>query len=140
MAKIKLIPVLVVAALYWILGGIWYSPLLFAKPWVKAMGLDINDKAKMDAIRKSAGSAYFQVFVVSLITALIFQRLFYFVHTPSALYGVHTAVIICFGTVVASKYTQKLFGQGNWTLFFIDCGYQLVSFVAMGAILGGWKV
>jgi hypothetical protein len=47
-------------------------------------------------------------------------------------------VIICFGTVVASKYTQKLFRQGTWTLFLIDSGYQLVSFAAMGAILGGW--
>ena len=134
------LPPLVAAVAMFVIGGLWYSPLLFAKPWVKAMGLDINDKAKMDAIRKSAGSAYFQVFVVSLITALIFQRLFYFVHTPNALHGVHTAVIICFGTVVASKYTQKLFGQGNWTLFFIDSAYQLVSFAAMGAILGGWKV
>ncbi len=38
MTKIKLIPVLVVAALYWILGGIWYSPLLFANKFVALIG------------------------------------------------------------------------------------------------------
>ena len=124
-------PPLVAAVAMFIIGGIWYS--LFARLEAKAFGPETKDRSK------PAGHAYLQSFIVSFVTALIFQRLFEFVHTPNALHGVHTAVIICFGTVVASKYTQKLFRRGTWTLFFIDSGYQLVSFAAMGAILGGWK-
>jgi len=36
-------------------GFLWYSPILFAKPWVREMGYDINDKAKMEEMKKSAG-------------------------------------------------------------------------------------
>ena len=125
------LPPLVAAVVKFVIGGLWYS--FFARLEAKALGPETKRGSE------PARHAYLQSFIVSFITALIFQRLFEFVHTPNALHGVHTAVIICFGTVVASKYMQKLFRQGNWTLFFIDSGYQLVSFAAMGAILGGWK-
>ena len=124
------LPPLIAAVAMFMIGGVWYS--LFARLEARSLGSGIKDGAK------PGGFSLFQSFIVSFVTALIFQRLFEFVHTPNALHGVHTAVIICFGTVVASKYTQKLFRQGTWTLFLIDSGYQLVSFAAMGAILGGW--
>jgi hypothetical protein len=39
-------------------GFLWYSPLLFAKPWVVLMGYDPNDQAKMAEMRKGAGLSY----------------------------------------------------------------------------------
>lgn len=126
------LPPLVVAVLMFMIGGVWYS--LFARLERQALAPGTSEGGKPPAV------ALLQSFVVSLVIALIFQRLFYFVHTPNALHGVHTALIICLGTVVASKYRQKLFRGGSWALFFIDTGYWLVSFAAMGAILGGWKV
>lgn len=32
-----------------VIGFIWYSPLLFAKPWMLAMGYDPADKARTAA-------------------------------------------------------------------------------------------
>src|SRR4051794_29944381 len=104
-------PVLVSAVAVFMLGGLWYSPLMFAKPWVKSMGMDINDKAKMDAMRKSAGPAYLQTFVLAIVTSYIFWRLFQYLDLTSALAGAEAAFFICLGTVVVSKYTAKLFGQ-----------------------------
>ena len=40
-----------------IVGFLWYSPLLFAKPWMREMGYDPNDKAKTQEMQKSAGRA-----------------------------------------------------------------------------------
>src|SRR5882672_7782080 len=124
------LPPLVTAVAMFVIGGVWYS--LFARVERQVLG------TAADA-GKPPAAALLQSFVVSFITALIFQRLFYFVHTPNALHGVHTAVLICVATVVASKYMQKVFRHGSWRFFFIDSGYQLVSYAAMGAILGGWK-
>ncbi len=42
-----------------VLGFLWYSPLLFAKPWMREMGYDFNDKVKLKEMQKSAGPAYF---------------------------------------------------------------------------------
>jgi len=50
---VNLWSVLVAAVATMILGFLWYSPLLFAKPWTLAMGYDPNDKAKMDEMRMS---------------------------------------------------------------------------------------
>jgi Na+/H+ antiporter NhaD/arsenite permease-like protein len=125
------LPALVTAISMFVIGGVWYS--LFAKLEAKVLAPGMGEEGKPPS------RALLQSFVVSFITALIFQRLFYFVHTPNALHGVHTAVLICVATVVASKYMQKVFRHGSWRLFFIDSGYQLVSYAAIGAILGGWK-
>jgi len=125
------LPALVAAVAMFVIGGLWYS--LFAKLEAKVLAPGMGNEGK------PPGLALLQSLIVSFITALIFQRLFYFVHTPNALHGVHTAVLISLATVIASKYMQKIFRLGSWRLFFIDSGFWLVSFAAMGAILGGWK-
>jgi len=126
------LPPLVAAAAMFFIGGTWYS--LFARIERQVVGPAGGDGGK------PAATALLQSFIVYFVVALIFQRLFYFVHTPNALHGLHTTVIICLGTVVASKYMQKTFRQGSWKLFWIDSGHWLVSFAVMGAILGGWRV
>jgi len=35
---INYLAVLVSAVIFFIIGGLWYSPLMFANPWIKAMG------------------------------------------------------------------------------------------------------
>ena len=126
------LPPLAAAIAMFVIGGVWYSA--FARFERRALAPGTAEGGQPPAV------ALLQSFVMNFVIALIFQRLFYFVHTPNALHGIHTAVLICLATVVASKYSQKLFRQGTWTLFFIDSGYWLVSFAVMGAILGGWKI
>ena len=36
---------LVSAVIFFIIGGLWYSPLMFANPWIKAMGFS-DEKLK----------------------------------------------------------------------------------------------
>src|SRR5438874_8021224 len=105
------LPPLVSAIAMFILGGLWYSPMLFAKPWTQAMGIDTSDKAKVDEMRKKAGPAYLQTFLLAIFTSLIFQRLFIAVDVRTVRRGMEIAVVICLATVVVSKYTQKLFAQ-----------------------------
>ncbi len=66
---IRLLPVLVAAVATMVVGFVWYSPFLFAKPWTILMGYDPNDKAKMDEMRKGAGKTYMLAFVASLASA-----------------------------------------------------------------------
>ncbi|MGA8765091.1 MAG: DUF1761 domain-containing protein, partial [Candidatus Sulfotelmatobacter sp.] len=50
--------VLVGALATMVVGFLWYSPLLFAKPWMVLMGYDPNDKAKQAEMQKGAGMMY----------------------------------------------------------------------------------
>ena len=58
-----------------VLGFLWYSPMLFARPWMVAMGYDPDDKARMKEMQKSAGS-YADSVVASLVRHLFWGRLF----------------------------------------------------------------
>lgn len=63
------IAVLAAAIAAMALGFLWYSPVLFAKPWAREMDYDLNDKTKMEEMRKGAGRAYGGSLVASLISA-----------------------------------------------------------------------
>src|SRR3989442_13985646 len=67
--NINLLAVLVAAVSTMVVGFLWYSPVLFAKPWMREMGYDPNDKARMEEMKKSAGPAYGGSFVASLGSA-----------------------------------------------------------------------
>ena len=68
MHNLNLLAVLVAAISTMVVGFVWYSPILFAKPWMREMGYDPNDKNKVLEMQKSAGPAYFGSFVASLVT------------------------------------------------------------------------
>src|SRR5258708_19624332 len=79
MHSLNWLAILVAAISTMVIGFLWYSPLLFAKPWMKEMGYDPSDKAKTEEMKKNAGPAYGGSFFASLISpftpALILHRL-----------------------------------------------------------------
>jgi Protein of unknown function (DUF1761) len=120
------------------IGFLWYSPFLFAKPWMVAMGYDPEDKAKVAEMRKSAGLLYGISFLASLITAFILGKIIYNFTIDTALYGMKVGFAAWLGFVMTVQLTDKLFGKRPMKLFLINTGYQLVCYLAMGAILGEW--
>ncbi len=135
---VNLWSVLVAAVATMILGFLWYSPLLFAKPWTLAMGYDPNDKAKMDEMRKGAGKLYGITFVASLISAFVLAKIIDVTTVNSALYGMKIGFAVWLGFVTTVQLTSTLFKKRPIKLYWIDTGYQLVCYLAMGAILAKW--
>ena len=135
---VNLWSVLVAAVATMILGFLWYSPLLFAKPWTVAMGYDPNDKAKMDEMRKGAGKLYGITFVASLISAFVLAKIIDITTVNSTLYGMKIGFAVWLGFVTTVQLTSTLFKKRPIKLYWIDTGYQLVCYLAMGAILAKW--
>ena len=50
--SVNLWSVLVAAVSTMVVGFLWYSPLLFARPWMVAMGYDPDDKARMEEMQQ----------------------------------------------------------------------------------------
>ena len=136
---IRLLPVLVAAAATMVVGFIWYSPFLFAKPWTILMGYDPNDKAKMDEMRKGAGKTYTLAFVASLASAFVLAKIIDVASVNSALYGMKVAFAVWLGFVTTVQLTGALFGRQPTKLYLINTGYQLVCYLVMGAILAVWQ-
>jgi len=136
----QFLPVVVAALSTMVIGFLWYSPALFAKPWMRASGYDINDKAAMEQMRKGAGILYLRAFLASLLAAFVLRWVFGLAGVNTTVKGIETAVLICLGFVNTVQYTAYLFLRQHYLLFVINAGYQLASYAAMGAILGGWHI
>jgi hypothetical protein len=122
-----------------VVGFIWYSPMLFARPWTIAMGYDPDDKAKMDEMRKGAGPLYGIALVASLVSAFMLGKVILGITVDSALYGMKVGFGVWLGFVATVQLTDTLFGTRPFKLFLINTGYQLVCYLAMGAIIGAWQ-
>lgn len=136
---VNLFAVLACGVAAMIIGFLWYSPMLFAKPWVKEMGYDMNDKAKMEEMKKKAGPAYGTSFVASLLTAFILALILNALTINTPFYGMKLGFAVWLGFVATVQLTGVLFQGNSMKLFAINTGYQLACYLAMGAILSMWK-
>ncbi len=135
---VNLWSVLVAAIATMVVGFLWYSPVLFARPWMIAMGYDPDDKAKIAEMQKSAGPLYGIAMLASLLSAFVLGKVIDGLTINTALYGLKVAFAVWLGFVATVQLTDTLFGKKPIKLFLINTGYQLVCYLAMGAIIGAW--
>lgn len=135
---IRVVPVLVAAVATMVIGFIWYSPLLFARPWMRAMGYDPEDKAKLAEMQKGAGRMYAGSFLASLVSAFVLGKIVAITTVSTAPYGMKVGFAIWLGFVTTVQFTAFLFERKPFRLYAINTGYQLVCYLVMGAILAVW--
>src|SRR5260370_12986466 len=122
-----------------VVGLLWYSPLLFAKPWIREMGYDPNDKAGKEEMRTGAGRAYTGSFAASLISAFTLALILHGLRAEDLHFGLMVSFHVWLGFVATVQFTGALFAKQSMKVFGINTGYQLVCYLVMGAILTAWK-
>ena len=137
--QLNWLAILVAAISAMVVGFLWYSPLLFAKPWMREMGYDPNDKARMEEMKKSAGPAYGGSFVASLVSAFTLALLLHGLRAEDLHFGLMVGFHVWLGFVATVQLTGALFAKQSMKLFAINTGYQLVCYLVMGAILTVWR-
>ncbi len=138
-SNVNLLSVLAAGIATMILGFVWYSPALFAKPWMREMGYDLNDKAKLKEMQKSAGPTYGIAFLAGLVSAFMLGKILSITPIDTALYGMKLGLGVWLGFVATVQLTGALFMKSSMRLFAINTGYQLACYLVMGAILAVWK-
>jgi hypothetical protein len=137
MEGINLWAVLAAAASAFLLGGLWYSPVLFLKPWLRHSGM--GDKPKEEA--KHPARVFGVSFVFSLISAAAFAYLLG-AEPPlgEALWrgALWRGALVGFAFVAASFGINYQFADRDAALWLVDGGYHLAQFLVYGLILGLW--
>jgi hypothetical protein len=111
-----------------VLGGIWYSPVLFGKKWQEAAGLS-DEEAKSGNMAMIFGLTL----VLSAIAAAMFAMFLGPLETGTATaYGFSAG--LCW--VAASYGISYLFERRPLALWLINGGYHTVQFTLFGAIIG----
>lgn len=128
--------VLVTGVAIFALGGLWYSPALFAKRWVALIG-KTEDELKTGA----AGAMpflYVMAFLCSLSTAWTLAVILNHFTNLTPLRGVLAGGLCWFGFAGATSFATALFSMEPKQLWLIDSGYNLVSFIMAALILSSW--
>jgi hypothetical protein len=136
MPHINYLAVLVAGVVLFMLGGLWYSPVLFAKRWVALQGKTMEE---MSAGGGSMPVMYIQAFLCALITAWVLDIVIGFLPLLDLVRALKLAVICWLGFAAVTSYATALFSGKPKALWLIDTSYNLVSFVIAAAILASWR-
>jgi len=127
-------PILVGAALYFMIGAVWYHDKVFGKPWKKEVGLKKKHLKEADMTVVMSGALIMMSLQAGLV-AIIINSLGISGLVDGAATGLLLATLMGV-PVVAVNY---LFQLRTTRLFAIDIGYILVGNVVVGALLGIWQ-
>lgn len=126
--------VLVATVLPMVIGSIWYGPLM-GKKWMELMETTEEEiRASFNAMKSYGGST-----VTGLILAFVLGTLVQTTGADGWLAGACLGGLCWFGFVVTFGYQAVAFEDKKVSLYAMSLGYNLVTFVAMGALLGAWN-
>lgn len=132
MPAINWLAVVAAAASMFVLGAVWYSPVLFVKQWAKAAGLEL-DYEKRGNFAAILGTS----FVLTLIMAA--NLAFFVAGVPDVTTVVTYALAAGLGWAALSLWIISLFERRPFAYVLINGGYLTVGFAIMGLILGLWR-
>jgi uncharacterized protein DUF1761 len=132
---INLLAMLLSAIVAFVIGALWYSPLLFGKAWMAAHGF--TPEAMAD-LRRQMVRAYAVSFVCFVIMAFVLTVLLSRLDVTTAVEGAKIGFMAWLGFAATIGLTANLYSGAPLALYLIDVSYQLVYMVAMGAILAAW--
>jgi hypothetical protein len=135
--KINYAAVAVSALLYWMLGGLWYSPLLFGGKFVEIMGWSPEQVVRIQT--EGAGAQLALAFIGSLAASCVLAHIVRYTNAETAANGAKTGLWLWLGFIVTTNLNTVFFEFRPLGLFLINIGYHLVAFLAMGALLAAWR-
>jgi hypothetical protein len=125
--------ILVAGATYFVLGALWYSPVVFGNAWMKAVG-----KPKEQLEKGSTALKMIWAFVGSLIAAYGLARILSWTGSYSLTDAIVASLLaaICFlVTVIGISDSME---ARPMKLYLINIFYNLIGFCIMGIIIGVW--
>lgn len=131
MPEVNWLAVVAAALSSFVIGGIWYSPVLFFKAWQRGAGLSDEQLQQGNPAMIYGGSL-----VLSIVAAAVFAMFL----GPSPEVGFATAAGFAAGLcwVAASFGINYLFERKSLTLFLVNGGYHTLQFTLIGLVLGLW--
>ncbi len=131
--SINYLAVIAAAIAAFAIGGLWYAPFAFDRPWRKAARLSDADVA-----RGSMPVIFGSAFVATLIAAYSLARLLA-VDGTTLLSGLLAGLLAGFGIAAMSVGILTSFERRPLSYLLINGGYLTVMFAVMGLIIGAWR-
>jgi hypothetical protein len=137
MAHVNIWSILVSAIVAYAVGALWYSPALFGKEWMRLKGISADD------ITEESKRGMWKLYVTQLVVTIVMFCVLGFIISAtgaqSAGNGLFLAFLAWVGFSVMPATGDMLWNKAPFKLFLINQVCALVSWLAGGAIIGGWR-
>ncbi len=126
--------ILVSGVILWLLGATWYSPALFAKPWMALLGINKNVPNKKSLVPGMIASL-----IGDLILSFVLMHVIGWAGVTTVGWGVFIGVLMWLGFFVGPALPQGIYENRPFKLFAINAGYWLVGLIIVGGLLAVWR-
>ncbi len=133
MDTLNWLAILVAGISSFVLGGVWYSPALMGKAWMRE-----NNLSEEDLKKGNKGKIFGLSLLLSLVMAVNLGM--YLNNTPGLdfslglLFGLLAGLWIFCGIAIVGLFERK-----TAKYIFINGGYCFLALGLMGAIIGAWR-
>lgn len=134
MMDVNWIAIIAAAVINMIVGSLWYSPVMFLKPWMAT--LHKKEGSNKDV---NMGKIYGMMFVGALIMAYVMAMVVKVTNTTMLDMGAMIGFWMWLGFVAPVNLAGVLFEEKPWKWFSITTGYYLVILILEGALLAVWR-
>jgi hypothetical protein len=115
-----------------LLGGIWYSPIVFGKLWAAANNIQLGSGGMRNVPGTFISGFVLQFIAACMIAALLGPN-------SSGTEGMQLGTLIAVSFVFTAMGMTNLFERRPLSLIAINSSYHIVSFGLMGFIIGAWS-
>lgn len=126
--------ILVSAIILWILGAIWFSPALFAKPWMQLLGIKM-EPGKRDGMLLGMTAS----FICDLVLSFVLSTIIMWSNSTGFANGAVLGGLVWIAFFAAPNLPQGIYERKPFKLFAITSGYWLVGLLIVGGLLATWR-
>lgn len=139
--QIHYITIIIAALVQFILGALWYSPLVFGKWWMQIMEADHIPKEELKKMQRSMGPFLFLQFVLTLVQTFVLAMALFYMKMPATGFASYAVAFwIWLGFMVPVQVSAVIFANTKkkfWAKqIFVMVTYQLIGILIASAILG----
>lgn len=135
LSNINFLAVLVAAVSAFVIGSVWYSPILFGKGWQNALGLS-EENIKDANMVKIFGTSFVLMLIMAFGLTIAANALY-----PNGLNwltGLKVGLFVGIFFISTSYGVNILYQRKSFKLWAIDSSYQVLLLGIMGLIIGAW--
>lgn len=131
-SSLNWLAVLTATILYFALGALWYSPVMFANTWMKLRNINEEDTGEPNPV------IFLYSFILQFLAVVSLALFISAMDIDGALNGGIVGFGAGAGLVFTVTGTTGLFSEIKMLLHFVDNGYHVVGLTLAGLLLGWW--
>ena len=133
--RINHLAVIISAAIYFVIGAFWYSPMLFVNTWLHGLGKTMEE---MQRTNQGSPAPYVIGFLCDLIVAYAIAWFVNNLGEPNVFRGVFVAFVLWVGIAAPDMLMHGMFEGYPLSFFAVNTGYTAVGMLLTGIIVGAW--